>query len=200
MSYLLPRQALERGLGPLVMVLSRLGVHPHVLTLAGGAGNLGAAVLVARGHFLAGGALMWGASALDMLDGALARATGRQSAFGSVLDAVVDRAAEAALFFALLFRFTAEGDREGALLAFVAAIASFMVSYVRARAELTGIAMREGVMARPERVFLLGLGLIIDHVKPVLWVLAVLASLTAAQRFLLAWGRTARGGGEHDPP
>jgi len=194
MSYLLSRRALERGLRPLVTALARLGLHPNALTLAGAAGNLVAAVLVAKGHFLPGGALVWGASALDLLDGALARATGRQSPFGSVLDAVMDRASEAAVLFALLFHFTSEGDQEGALLAFVAAVASFMVSYVRARAELAGAPMQEGIMARPERVFLLGLGLIIDRVKLVLWAIAVLASLTAAHRLLLAWARTARKG------
>jgi CDP-diacylglycerol--glycerol-3-phosphate 3-phosphatidyltransferase len=133
MSFLISRRALERRLHPLLLALARLGVHPHMLTVAGVTGNLVAAVLVGRGHELLGGILVWGASALDMLDGALARAAGRQSPFGSVLDAVMDRAAEAAVLFAVLFRFSSQGDQEGVLLAFVAAVASFMVSYVRAR-------------------------------------------------------------------
>ncbi|MDT7944566.1 MAG: CDP-alcohol phosphatidyltransferase family protein [Dehalococcoidia bacterium] len=199
MSFLISRRALERRLHPLLLALARLGVHPHMLTVAGVTGNLVAAVLVGRGHELLGGILVWGASAMDMLDGALARAAGRQSPFGSVLDAVMDRVAEAAVLFAVLFRFSSQGDQEGVLLAFVAAVASFMVSYVRARAELAGVPMREGLMARPERVFLLGLGLIIGHVKTVLWVISVLAAITAAQRFLLAWARTIQRRGGHDP-
>jgi len=143
---------------------------------------------------LGAGLAAWGFSALDMVDGALARATGRQSRFGSVLDAVLDRVAEAAVLGGLLFLFLRQGDQEGALLSFVAAVASFLVSYVRARAEIVAVPLREGLLARPERVFILGLGLIIDHVKIVLWVLAVVAALTAAHRLFLAHRRTRKEG------
>ncbi len=190
MSYLFPRAALERLLSPALLLLDRAGVRPDHLSLLGAAGNVLAGVLAGRGELLGAGLAAWGFSALDMVDGALARATGRQSRFGSVLDAVLDRVAEAAVLGGLLFFFLRRGDQEGALLSFVAAVASFLVSYVRARAEIVAVPLREGLLARPERVFILGLGLIIDHVKIVLWVLAVAAALTAAHRLFLAHRRT----------
>jgi CDP-diacylglycerol--glycerol-3-phosphate 3-phosphatidyltransferase len=194
MSYLFPRAALERLLAPALLRLDRLGVRPDHLSLLGAAGNLAAGVLAGRGELLAAGLAAWGFSALDLLDGALARASGRQSRFGSVLDAVLDRVSEAAVLAGLLYLFLRQGDQEGALLALVATVASFLVSYVRARAELVGLSLREGLLARPERVFILGLGLIIDEVKVVLWVLAVAAALTAAHRLFLAYLRIRREG------
>ncbi|MCS7276054.1 MAG: CDP-alcohol phosphatidyltransferase family protein [Dehalococcoidia bacterium] len=190
MSYLLPRAALERYLSPALLFLDRVGVRPDHVSLLGAAGNVLAGVLAGRGELLGAGLAAWGFSALDAVDGPLARATGRQTRFGSVLDAVLDRVSEAAVLGGLAFLFLRHGDQEGALLAFVAAVASFLVSYVRARAEVVGIPLREGLLARPERVFILGLGLIINEVKVVLWVLAVAASLTAAHRLFLAHRRT----------
>ncbi|GBD12271.1 CDP-diacylglycerol--inositol 3-phosphatidyltransferase [bacterium HR24] len=194
MSYLLPRAALERFLSPALLFLDRIGVRPDHVSLLGAAGNVLAGVLAARGELLGAGLAAWAFSALDAVDGPLARATGRQSRFGSVLDAVLDRVSEAAVLGGLLHHFLQQGEEEGALLAFVAVVASFLVSYVRARAEIVGVPLREGLLARPERVFILGLGLIIDQVVPVLWVLAVAAAATAAHRLFLAHRRTRQEG------
>ncbi|HXG42305.1 MAG TPA: CDP-alcohol phosphatidyltransferase family protein [Dehalococcoidia bacterium] len=190
MSYLLPRAALERLLSPALLFLDRVGVRPNHVSLLGAAGNVLAGVLAGRGELLGAGLAAWGFSVLDAVDGPLARATGRQSRFGSVLDAVLDRVSEAAVLGGLAYLYLRRGDQEGALLALVATVASFMVSYVRARAEVVGIPLREGLLARPERVFIIGLGLIINEVKAVLWVLAVAASLTAAHRLFLAHRRS----------
>ncbi len=194
MSSLLPRHVPRHLSDPLIRLLGRLGVSPNLLTVVGGAGNLGAAVLAGRGEFLPAGALLLGFSALDLLDGALARATGQASRFGSILDATVDRISEGAVLFGLLFWFSDRGQQEEVLLAAVAIIGSFLVSYVRARSEIVGLPLREGLFTRAERVLVLGVGLIIDEVTIVLWILAVLASLTAAQRLWLA------GRGTRNPP
>ena len=187
---LLPRSVPRRVTDPLVHLLARLGVTPNLLTIIGGAGNLGAAVLAGRGEFLPAGVVLLAASALDLLDGALARATGHVSRFGSILDATVDRISEGALLFGLLVWFSGRDQREEVLLAAVAIIGSFLVSYVRARSEIAGLSLREGLFTRAERVLVLGIGLIIDKVTIALWILAVLASLTAAQRLWLAWRGT----------
>jgi CDP-diacylglycerol--glycerol-3-phosphate 3-phosphatidyltransferase len=135
-------------------------------------------------------------SALDFLDGALARATGQATPFGSVFDAVLDRVSEAAVLFGLLWWFSERGDRTEELLIFVAVVGSILVSYVRARAEVIGLKMREGVFTRTERVVLVGGGLIIegagveDALTAALWILAVLASVTAAQRLGIVWWQT----------
>ena len=175
-----------RLLSPVVGALAAAGVTPAALTLAGLAGNVGAAVLVARGELLTGGLVMLLASALDLLDGALARATGRATRFGALLDATSDRLSDAALLFGVLVYETGLGNREESLLVFVAAAGSLLVPYIRARAEAEGVSLTAGVFTRPERVVLLGAALISGWLRPGLWLLAALTLLTAAQRFYLA--------------
>lgn len=186
---LLPHSVPRRFTDPLVGPIARVGLTPNHLTLAGFGGNLGAAVLAARGDFLAAGLVMLAASAIDLLDGALARATGKATAFGAVLDSVLDRLSEAAVLGGLVFYFASRGEREEVVLAFAALAGSIVVSYVKARAENHGIEMREGLFTRAERVLLLSGGLIISQVRIALWILAVMANLTAMQRLYIAWRR-----------
>ncbi len=169
--------------------VARVGVTPNMLTLAGVLGNAGAAVLAARGDFLPAGVVMLAASSLDLLDGALARATGKVTRFGAVFDAVMDRVSEAAVLFGLLYYFSDRGGREEELLIFAALVASFLVRYTRARAETVDIPLREGLFGRAERVLVLAIGLIIDQATIALWVLAVAAGITAVQRLALVWLR-----------
>ena len=199
MPALLPRSAPRWLTDPIVGFLARVGVTPNMLTVAGVLGNAGAAVLAARGEFLPAGVVLLAASSFDLLDGALARATGRATSFGSVFDAVMDRVSEAAVLFGLLVYFSDRGGQTEELLAFAAVVASFLVSYVRARAEIVGITLREGLFARAERVLLLGIGLMIDQVTVALWILAVVAGLTAVQRLFIVWRRTA-GGDDREAP
>jgi len=196
MPALTPRSAPKWLTDPAVSALSRLGVTPNMLTLAGFGGNVGAAVLAADGRFLAAGIVMLAFSALDFLDGSLARATGHATPFGSVFDATMDRLSEAAVLFGLLWFFSDRGAREEELLIFAAVVASIMVSYLRARAEVIGLKLREGLFTRTERVLLLGGGLILQDVidenvlTPVLWALALIAGFTALQRLAMVWLRT----------
>lgn len=196
MPSLLPRSAPPWLTGLPVAILRRLGVTPNMLTAAGVLGNVGAGVLAARGEFLAAGLTMLAFSALDFLDGALARATGQASDFGSVFDAVMDRVSEAAVLFGLLWFYSNRGDRTEELLLFAAVVGSILVSYVRARAEIIGLRLREGLFTRAERVVLIGGGLVVQDVimenvmTPVLWILATLAGATAAQRLAIVWWKT----------
>lgn len=196
MPALTPRSAPKWVTDPAVNALSRLGVTPNMLTLAGFGGNVGAAVLAADGRFLAAGVVMLAFSALDFLDGSLARATGRATPFGSVFDATMDRLSEAAVLFGLLWFFSDRGAREEELLIFAAVVASIMVSYLRARAEVIGVKMRDGLFTRTERVLLLGGGMILQDIidenvlTPVLWALALIAGFTALQRLVMVWLRT----------
>jgi CDP-diacylglycerol--glycerol-3-phosphate 3-phosphatidyltransferase len=184
---LLPHAVPRRLTDPIVLRLARAGVSPNHLTVLGFAGNVGAGALAGTGRFLEAGVVTLVASALDLLDGALARATGRASAFGAVLDSTLDRLSEAAVLGGLAFYFAQRGDREEVVLCFAALAGSLLVSYVRARAQYYGLDLREGLFTRPERVLLLGGGLIIDQVPIALWILAVMASLTAAQRVYVVW-------------
>ncbi len=196
MPALTPRSAPKWLTDPAVSVLSRLGVTPNMLTLFGFAGNVGAAVLAANGRFLEAGIVMLAFSALDFLDGSLARATGRATPFGSVLDSTMDRLSEAVVLFGLLWYFSDLNAREEVLLIFAAVVASIMVSYLRARAEIIGVKLREGIFTRTERVLLLGGGLILQDIldtnvlTPVLWALALISAFTVLQRLVLVWLKT----------
>jgi CDP-diacylglycerol--glycerol-3-phosphate 3-phosphatidyltransferase len=183
---LLPRRAPAVLVDPVVRGLAAAGVSPAALTTLGLLGNVVAAVFVARGELLIGGVLVLVASALDLLDGALARATGRASRFGALFDSTLDRVSEAAVLFGILWYALDRGDREQALLAFVAVVGSLMVSYVRARSEGLGLPLRDGLFTRSERVVLTGVALILGLLRPALWILAVLTVLTAAQRLWIA--------------
>lgn len=183
---LLPRRAPSALVDPLVRVLVAARISPAVVTSAGFAGNVVAAVLVARGSLLAGGIVVLLASALDFLDGALARSTGRASRFGALYDSTLDRLSEAVVLFGLLWYELDLGNREESLLVFAAVVGSLMVSYVRARAEGLGLQLRDGLFTRAERVVLTGVALIFGLVRPALWVLAVLTLVTATQRTWIA--------------
>jgi CDP-diacylglycerol--glycerol-3-phosphate 3-phosphatidyltransferase len=187
---LVPHKVSTRFTDPLVTPLAAIGVTPNMISVFGFAGNVAAGCLAAGGHFLAAGAVMLFFSALDLLDGALARKTGTVTKFGAVFDSVLDRLSEAAVLAGLLFHYTQlEGHTQEIALIYAAIVGSIMVSYVRARAEGIGLELREGLFTRAERVILLGGSLLFGGVIVVaaLWILAVLSNLTAAQRLFTVW-------------
>jgi CDP-diacylglycerol---glycerol-3-phosphate 3-phosphatidyltransferase len=126
-----------------------------------------------------------------MLDGALARARGGGSVFGAVLDSTGDRAADAAIFGALVWWFSGEGDnRLLVLLALLCLVLGVLTSYIKARAEGVGLSCEVGIVERTERLILVlvgtgfsGLG-IPYAVHVALWVLLVGSAITVGQRFL----------------
>ena len=186
---LLPRRAPKQIIDPIVGLIARTGVTPNHLSLLGFSGNVGAAVLAARGDFLWAGIVMLVFSAMDMLDGALARATGRATRFGAVLDAALDRMSEAALLSGLGYYFAERGQTEETMLCFAALAGSLLVSYVRAHALSQGLDLQDGLFTRVERVILLAVVLMIDQVRIGLWILAVLTMLTGVQRLYVAWDK-----------
>ena len=190
---LVPHKVSTRFTDPFVSPLASLGVTPNMISVAGFAGNIAAACLAAGGHFLPAGIIMLIASALDLLDGALARKTGSVTKFGAVFDSVLDRLSEAAVLGGLTFHYAqSPGNTEEIVLCFAAIVGSVMVSYVRARAEGIGLELREGLFTRAERVLLLGGALVIGFglVRWALWALAVMSNLTAAQRVFAFWQKT----------
>jgi CDP-diacylglycerol--glycerol-3-phosphate 3-phosphatidyltransferase len=182
---LLPQRVPARFLEPVVRTLARLGITPNGLTVAGFVGNAIAAALVVQGALLAAGVVVLVASALDMLDGALARSTGQVTPFGGVFDSVLDRLSEAVVLFGICWYQLDSGNREEALLAFVAVVGSLMVSYVRARAEAAGVMLKDGLFTRAERVVVTGVALMLGLLRPALWLLAVLTLVTTLQRLYL---------------
>lgn len=183
---LLPARPPAAAIDPIVRVLVAIGATPAMLTTAGLIGNVFAAALIARGDIFAGGIVVLLASALDMFDGALARATGTASRFGAMFDSVLDRFSEAVVLFGIAWYGITVGDSEQALLAFAAVVGSLMVSYVRARAEGLNLQLRDGVFTRSERVVLTGAMLILGYVTVGLWILAAATLFTAFQRLWIA--------------
>lgn len=163
--------------------VGRTGVTPNMISLAGLAGNLLAAWLITREALLAAGIVYLAFSALDLVDGAVARATGTASPFGAVFDSVLDRASEAIVLAACAWYFGDRGENVQAAVTYAALFGSVAVSYMRARAEIVGLSMREGLFRRQERVALLGLGLVLNALTVVMVLLALLSNLTAFQRF-----------------
>jgi CDP-diacylglycerol--glycerol-3-phosphate 3-phosphatidyltransferase len=194
------RPVVAKVVAPLIGRLARSGVTPDAITITGTLGAVAGAVgLIATGH------LFWGAFTvtvfvlLDMLDGALARARGGGSVVGAVLDSTGDRAADAAIFGALVWWYSGAGDnRLLVLLALLCLVLGVLTSYIKARAEGVGLSADVGVVERTERLILVlvgtgftGLGIPYAlHVA--LWVLLVGSAVTVGQRFL-AVRRAGRG-------
>ena len=177
---------------PAAAALSRVGLGPNAVTLLG-LGIAGvSAYLIATGNLLAGGVVLLASGVFDMLDGALARSTGKTTRFGALLDSVVDRLSEALVLLGLLLYYTLEGPEWGSALVYAALVGSLMVSYLRARSEGLGIECKVGVMQRPERVAVLGVGLMAGHWLPAaalgaLAAIAALTLLTMCQRLAHSW-------------
>ncbi len=169
-------------------LLARLGLTPNALTLLGLVLNALVAGVLALGHPVLGGVLVLVANAFDMLDGALARVSGKGSRFGAFFDSTLDRYAEALFYLGAMVWLFNRGDGTLLLAAYLGIVGSFMVSYARARAEGLGVRGEVGLLPRPERIILFALGLIFYQylLAPVLWLLAVLTNVTAVQRILYA--------------
>jgi len=171
-------------LGAMGKGLVRLGIGANLLTLIGCLLNIGAALIIARGHLRWGGVALLFASAFDALDGTAARASGGSTRFGAFWDSFLDRISEASVLLGLAWFYMVQGAHTEVLLAYVAIVGSLLVSYARARAEALGIECKVGLLTRVERCGLIILGLITRLTAPLLWILAIGAPLTAFHR---AW-------------
>ncbi len=171
--------------------LHHRGFTPNAATYTGFLLTAVSAVVLATGNFLVGGFLLWAAAMFDMLDGALARITQQSSTFGAFLDSTLDRYSESVTFLALAFFYSrSSSTRLELVLVFVILIGSMMVSYTKARAEGLKLEVNAGWLQRPERLFLLIIGLITGWMPPVLWGLAIFTNITALQRIYEVYGQT----------
>jgi CDP-diacylglycerol--glycerol-3-phosphate 3-phosphatidyltransferase len=170
-------------------LLAKTPLTPNAVTCFGFVITLGAAALIATGHPFAAGFMVFVGGFFDILDGALARLTGKVTAFGGVLDSTFDRLSDAALLLAILFLF--DWEPWLVVLAFLAFVASLLVSYTRARSLEAGLQSKRGIFTRAERVIVLALGLLLSHLDNALVItLAIIAAFsffTAGQRLFSAW-------------
>jgi len=187
------RNLAYRITNPLVRILSKSGITPNALTIINLVLNIAAAYVIATNHLILGGVLILVSGLFDLLDGALARFTKQTTKFGAILDSTVDRISEAATLCGLLIWYIPqEGASLKIVLIFIVLIGSFLVSYVRARAEGLGWQCQIGLFTRAERVIVLAIGLIIGRiwvhsVFVALCVLAVFVFVTVVQRLIYLW-------------
>jgi CDP-diacylglycerol--glycerol-3-phosphate 3-phosphatidyltransferase len=167
-------------------------IHPNVLTFIGLVINVVAAVLFARGRFVAAGLVVIGAGLFDMVDGRVARETNQVTRFGGFFDSVLDRYSDLALLIGLLVWYGSINRPFYVVLTAIVMMGSVMVSYSRARAENTIPSCKVGFMERPERIVLLLIGALFDRVAPALWMLAILSNLTVAHRMIFTWQEAKR--------
>jgi len=176
----------------IVAALALSRIHPNVLTFLGLVINTWAAVLFAAGSFRSAGLVVILAGLFDMVDGRVARETNRVTRFGGFFDSVLDRYSDLALFMGLLVYYATINRFFYIVLTAIVMTGSVMVSYARARAEISIPRCKVGFLERPERVVLIIIGALFDRMAPVLWVIAVLSNLTVIHRMIYTWQEAKR--------
>jgi CDP-diacylglycerol--glycerol-3-phosphate 3-phosphatidyltransferase len=179
---------------PIVNLLAKTSITPNTVTWLGFFLILIATALIATGYPFAAGWVMLLSGFFDILDGALARLTNQVTKFGGVLDSTLDRLSEAAILIGIMAFFLFHAGSELfqwiTLLIGLTLIFSFLVSYIRSRAEAAGIECQVGVFTRAERVIILALGLLIPYNLALIIALAIIALLsvtTVIQRLLFVY-------------
>ncbi len=162
--------------------LINLGLKPNSVTLLGLLGNIAGAVLIGLGYITIGGIVVLILAPLDAVDGTMARMRGEVTSLGAFIDSVTDRYSELFLLGGLLVYFVLHGNTTGIILVYIAAAASILVSYVKARAEALGYEAKVGLLSRLERYLVLIPCLVFNIPMVALWILAILGNFTALQR------------------
>src|SRR6202795_3302356 len=171
----------------IVDAVASTGINPNLLTFFGLLVNGWAAVLFAMGKFRSAAMVIFFAAFLDMLDGQVARRENRVTAFGAFFDSTLDRYSDMALYMGLLVYYAVNGRASYVVLAAVATAGSVMVSYSRARAESLIPSCKVGFMERPERLVLLIMGGVFNRMAQVLWVVAMISTITVIHRVVYTW-------------
>src|SRR3989442_5080659 len=193
--------AFGRGSGYLLDAIVRwlalARINPNVLTFLVLVVNTGAALLFGYANganqarmFRYAGLVIIGSGFFDLVDGRVARASNQVTRFGGFFDSVVDRYSDAALFFCLLVYYARGGRFFYVGLTALVMISCIMVRFTSARAESLIGSCKVGFMERPERLVLLIIGALANRMAPVLWVIAVLSTITVIHRMYYTWQQT----------
>lgn len=207
------RETFSKATAPLGKALVSTGLTPDAMTLIGTAASIVAAVtLFPSDHMFWGTMVIWLFVMFDMLDGAMARARGGGTRYGAVLDASCDRVADGAIFGALAWwSVYHEHSKQLFAATLVVLVTSQVISYVKARAEASGLTADGGLIERPDRLVIVlvgagftGIGEYFDigwlryAVYVAMYILAVLSIVTVFQRVLAV--RNSSGARELLPP
>ena len=160
-------------------------IHPNVLTVFGTFFGFVASACIVFEHFLFGALALLLSGFFDMLDGALARSSGKVTVFGGFLDSVLDRYTDLLVMGGIFFFYVTHGSIRYASITFIATVGTAIIPYTRARAEAAAIQCRSGLLERPERIVLLLIGLFVPVLlSSVMIILAVLTHITVIQRII----------------
>ncbi|HID60643.1 MAG TPA: CDP-alcohol phosphatidyltransferase family protein [Hadesarchaea archaeon] len=188
----------DRASGPIRRVAQAIawtGVSPNVLTFLGSVAGILAALCFARGEQFLAGIILLLSGFFDVIDGAVAGVLKRKTAFGGVLDSVVDRYVDFLIFGGIVYAFVTGGIPEAGLIpgwgwGVLAIAGSFMVSYIRARAEAAGSGKLDvGVAERAERLLILAVGALVGYTQHAVVLIVILTHLTVLHRLIVAWHR-----------
>jgi CDP-diacylglycerol--glycerol-3-phosphate 3-phosphatidyltransferase len=193
------KSGVRTAFDPLGRSLVRAGVSADAVTIAGTAGVVaGAFAFATRGQLVAATVVITLCALLDVLDGSMARARGTTSRFGALLDSVMDRVADGAVFGCLAWWLATDGQRLLAAVTLFCLVGGQVVSYIKARAEGLGFRCDVGIAERMERLILLGIGALLTGfgvgwgLAAAIWLLAVLTLVTIVQRLEVVRRQAAR--------
>ena len=182
------RAGVERSLRPVGSGLAKARISADQLTALGLILSAACAVAIGNGWLFVGWCLLAASAVPDVLDGAVAKASGTSSPRGAFFDSVVDRVSDTLVLGGVAWYLASTHSPHTAILPLAIVGASNLVSYERARAESLGFTARGGLMERAERMIAIGLGLLFSFVMiPLLWLMLGLTLLTAVQRFVMVW-------------
>lgn len=179
---------------PVAEMFARSGASPNALTAIGLVFGAIAAFLFAMGEQLLAGIVLLVAGFFDIIDGAVARLLQKETAFGGVLDSVIDRYVDFLLYAGIIYASIAGSIAEpsfilarGWLWGLLAIAGSFMVSYIRARAEAAGTEKLDvGIAERAERLIILALGALLGYTLYAVVIIVVITHITVVQRMVAA--------------
>jgi CDP-diacylglycerol--glycerol-3-phosphate 3-phosphatidyltransferase len=182
------RTGVEKGLRPVGTGLGKVGITANQLTATGVVISAMAGLAIGRGWLFVGWCLLAASAIPDLLDGAVAKASGTSSPRGAFFDSVSDRVSDTLVLGGVAWYLASVEGGHMAVLPFAVLGASNLVSYERARAESLGFSARGGLMERAERMIFVGLGLLFSRfLVPILWLMLALTVVTAVQRFVMVW-------------
>jgi CDP-diacylglycerol--glycerol-3-phosphate 3-phosphatidyltransferase len=185
------KAGINRAFDPIARALLRAHVSPDVVTVVGTVGVLVSSVLWAsRGQWIVAAVVVTLFAFTDLIDGSMARQSGRTGKFGAFLDSTMDRVADAGVFGSVAYYFAVQQRHWTLVAALICLVTGQLVSYVRARAEGLGFSAKVGIAERAERLILLGVGGLVTGfgwkygMDVALWLLAVLSVITIGQRIV----------------
>lgn len=186
------RTRAEVVLVPVARAMGQWGIHPNTITVLGLILQVGVGIVFGLGHVTLGGWLLLLVAPLDALDGAVARAIGKQSRFGAFLDSTFDRLSDAAVVLGLTTHYLRREMSTPVILLLIALVAVLMVSYIRARAEASGFQCKIGLLTRLERIGLIGVLSAVGLHMVMIWALMILSVFTVIQRILYIYAASKR--------